>query len=150
MATTQLSDLASQLAAPAPALPSAATVVDKVTLSNGEREPDYTYASLLNNANARTQHTPMNETNSTASEPDVLDDDNSVDSDRLEKMLQQVLDRKVGLDRKKLEEIEEKIDALTAKEGELSEADQKQLELLQQQKDTLIKQAGEKLAAQQN
>ncbi len=67
------------------------------------------------------------------------------ETDRLTKMMQQVLDGKLGIDRKKLEEIEEKIDELVNKEGELTEAEKSQLEILQKQKEQLIKEGAKKL-----
>ncbi len=48
---------------------------------------------------------------------------------------------KSGIDRKKLEEIEEKIEALTNKKGELSDAEKAQLDMLQKQKEQLVKEA---------
>lgn len=118
----------------------------KVTLSNGVRDPDYSYQRLLNQANAAANQKQQAQ----AAEAEPQESQKAIDSDQLEKMLQQVLDNKTGLDRKKLEELQEKIDALMNKEGELSDAEQKQLELLQQQKEAIIKQAAEKLAAEQN
>ena len=64
--------------------------------------------------------------------------------------MQQVLDAKLGVDRKKLEEIEEKIEALANKKGELTDADKAQLEMLQKQKEQLIKEGAKKLKEEES
>lgn len=110
---------------------------DKVSLSGGEQEPDLTYQHLAKNANKA----PSAE----ASEQNEQKSEELKDSNRLAKMMQQVLDAKMGIDRKKLEEIEEKIEALTSKEGELTDAEKAQLEILQKQKEQLIKEGAKKL-----
>lgn len=126
--------------------PASDTDAVKVTLSSGVRDPDYTYQRLLNQANAAANRQYGVDSGNTATD----ETQGQIDSDRLEQMLQQVLDNKTGLDRKKLEELQQKIDALMAKEGELTDAEQQQLELLQQQKEAVIKEAAAKLAAEQN
>ncbi|WP_337843092.1 hypothetical protein [Rheinheimera sp.] len=126
--------------------PDSDTEAVKVTLSSGVRDPDYTYQRLLNQANAAANRQYEADAGNTATD----ETQGQIDSDRLEQMLQQVLDNKTGLDRKKLEELQQKIDALMAKEGELTDAEQQQLELLQQQKEAVIKEAAAKLAGEQN
>jgi hypothetical protein len=116
--------------------------LDKVSLSGGEQQQALTYQHLAKNNKAAAgsedngSHTKENE------EP-------AAETDRLAKMMQQVLDGKLGIDRKKLEEIEQKIEALTNKEGELTEADKAQLELLQKQKEQLMKEGTKKLTEEQ-
>lgn len=112
---------------------------DKVSLSSGQQEPALTYQHL-----AKTNHN----TPSGAAEPDKQNDDAKerlTQDDRLTKLMQQVLDAKLGIDRKKLEEIEDKIKALSAKEAELTDAEKSQLEMLQKQKEQLIKDGAKKL-----
>ena len=70
--------------------------------------------------------------------------------DRLATMMQQVLDAKLGIDRKKLEEIEEKIEALANKKGKLTDAEKSQLEMLQKQKEQLIKEGSKKLIEEES
>lgn len=111
--------------------------VDKVSLSGGGPEPDMTYQHLAKN-NSMSQSGDMGEQNKEK-------DQQLKDTDRLAKMMQQVLDGKMGVDRKKLEEIEDKIKALTGKEGELTDADKAQLEMLQKQKEQLIKEGAKKI-----
>lgn len=113
--------------------------VDKVSLSDGQPDPDMTYQHLAaNNTQNPSGSYDKSSQNTEAEEP-------LKDTNRLAKLLQQVLDSKMGVDRKKLEEIEEKIEALTNKEGELNEAEKAQLEMLQKQKEQLIKDGAKKL-----
>lgn len=117
---------------------------DKVSLSTGQQEPDMTYQHLANNNNNSTPKsedtgTQNNEQKARLKEPD-----------RLATMMQQVLDAKLGIDRKKLEEIEEKIQALANKEGELTDAEKSQLEMLQKQKEQLIKEGAKKLTEEES
>jgi hypothetical protein len=112
---------------------------DKVSLSSGQPEPEVTY-----------QHLAKNSSNSMSgsadsSKPTEEKNEESKEPDRLATLMQQVLDGKLGVDRKKLEEIEEKIDELVNKEGELTEAEKSQLEILQKQKEQLIKEGAKKL-----
>ncbi len=112
---------------------------DKVSLSSGQQEPALTYQHL-----AQTNHN----TPSGPAEPDKQNDDTKeqfTQEDRLTKLMQQALDAKLGIDRKKLEEIEDKIKALSAKEAELTDAEKSQLEILQKQKEQLIKEGAKKL-----
>lgn len=111
---------------------------DKVSLSDGQQEPELTYLHLAKNTNSSTSGSEDTSKQNEKSEP-------VVETDRLAKMMQQVLDSKLGIDRKKLEEIDEKIKALTEKEGELTDAEQSQLEMLQKQKEQLIKDGTKKL-----
>jgi hypothetical protein len=104
---------------------------DKVSLSSGLQEPALTYQHLAKHNRASTESGIQNEQ---LEQPD-----------RLTTLMQQVLDGKLGIDRKKLEEIEDKIEALTSKKGELSDAEKSQLEMLQKQKEQLIKEAAKKL-----
>lgn len=104
---------------------------DKVSLSSGLQEPALTYQHLAKHNRASTESGIQNEQ---LEQPD-----------RLATLMHQVLDGKLGIDRKKLEEIEEKIEALTNKKGELSDAEKSQLEMLQKQKEQLIKEAAKKL-----
>ncbi len=110
---------------------------DKVSLSGGQQEADLTYQHLAKNTN-KAQSAEASEQNQEKSEE-------LQDTNRLAKMMQQVLDAKMGVDRKKLEEIEEKIEALTNKEGKLTDAEKAQLEILQKQKEQLIKEGAKKL-----
>lgn len=110
---------------------------DKVSLSDGQPDPDLTYQYLAKSSKGSGAESPVNS--------ETTDKLNKDDPDRLSKMMQQVLDAKMGVDRKKLEEIEEKIEALANKEGELTEAEQAQLEILQKQKEQLIKDGAKKL-----
>jgi hypothetical protein len=112
---------------------------DKVSLSDGQPDPDLTYQHL-----AKSSRTAGSGSESPV-DSETTDKLNKDDPDRLSKMMQQVLDAKMGVDRKKLEEIEEKIEALANKEGELTEAEQAQLEILQKQKEQLIKDGAKKL-----
>ncbi|MBY0417245.1 MAG: hypothetical protein K2W88_04180 [Pararheinheimera sp.] len=112
---------------------------DKVSLSSGQQEPELTYEHLAKNTNN------VQATAEETSEKSKEKNDPLKEPDRLATMMQQVLDAKLGVDRKKLEEIEDKIKALTEKEGELNEADKAQLEMLQKQKEQLIKEGAKKL-----
>lgn len=115
--------------------------VDKVSLSNGQPDPDMTYQHLANSS--RSPVSPSEDIGQkNTGTTDKLDKEAP---DRLAKMMQQVLDSKLGVDRKKLGEIEEKIEALTSKEGELNDAEKAQLEMLQKQKEQLIKEGTKKL-----
>ncbi|MBY0416633.1 MAG: hypothetical protein K2W88_01040, partial [Pararheinheimera sp.] len=87
---------------------------DKVSLSSGQQEPDMTYQHVAKNNNSS-----MSESADMSSQSKEKNDQVK-ETDRLTKMMQQVLDGKLGIDRKKLEEIEEKIEALANKEGELT------------------------------
>lgn len=118
--------------------------LDKVSLSGGEQQQDMTYQHLAKNNRAASGSSEQ--TSSQTKEHE----EPAVETDRLAKMLQQVLDGKLGIDRKKLEEIEQKIEALTNKEGELTDADKAQLELLQKQKQQLIKEGAKKLTEEQS
>jgi hypothetical protein len=118
---------------------------DKVSLSDGQTTPELTYQHLAKSSITSGSGDKAN-TESSAKETKETKED----PDRLSKMMQQVLDAKTGIDRKKLEEIEEKIEALTSKEGELTKAEQVQLELLQKQKEQLLKEAAKKLTEQQS
>lgn len=117
---------------------------DKVSLSSGQQEPDLTYQHLAKNNNGS-----MSESTDTSSQSKEKSDQLK-ETDRLTKMMQQVLDGKLGIDRKKLEEIEDKIKALTEKEGELTDADKAQLEMLQKQKEQLIKEGAKKLTEEES
>ena len=113
--------------------------VDKVSLSAGQPDPDMTYQHLASHHKQKpSASSDTSQQNKDAAEP-------LKEPDRLAKMMQQVLDAKLGVDRKKLEEIEEKIEALTTKEGELSDAEKAQLDMLQKQKEQLIKDGSKKL-----
>ena len=117
---------------------------DKVSLSSGQQEQDMTYQHLAkNNNNTMSKSEDMCEQSSEKN--DQLKEPN-----RLATMMQQVLDGKLGIDRKKLEEIEDKIKALTEKEGELTDADKAQLEMLQKQKEQLIKEGSKKLIEEES
>lgn len=109
---------------------------DKVSLSDGQQEPALTYSHL-----AKSNNSSLSEEPSTQNE----EDDQLPDTSRLANMMQQVLDAKMGIDRKKLEEIEKKIEALLSKEGELTDAEKAQLDILQKQKEQLIKESAKKL-----
>lgn len=114
---------------------------DKVSLSDGRPEPDMTYQHL-----AKSSKTPTSISQETVqNNKETNDPQNKEDPDRLDKLMQQVLDAKVGIDRKKLEEIEKKIEALLNKEGELTDAEKSQLEILQKQREQLIKEGAKKL-----
>lgn len=121
---------------------------DKVSLSDGQTTPELTYQHLAKSSVTSGSGDKAN-TESSAKETKETKETKE-DPDRLSKMMQQVLDAKTGIDRKKLEEIEEKIEALTNKEGELTKAEQVQLELLQKQKEQLLKEAAKKLTEQQS
>lgn len=119
---------------------------DKVSLSGGQQEPDMTY-----------QHLAKSSINPVAGSEDTAQGNNETsdklvkeDPDRLKKMMQQVLDGKMGVDRKKLEDIDEKIEALANKEGELTDAEKAQLEILQKQKEQLIKEGAKKLTEEES
>lgn len=117
---------------------------DKVSLSSGQQEPNMTYQYLAKNNNSSMSKSEdrseqSKEKNAQLKEPD-----------RLATMMQQVLDAKLGVDRKKLEEIEEKIQALANKKGELTDADKAQLEMLQKQKEQLIKEGAKKLTEEES
>lgn len=117
---------------------------DKVSLSSGQQEPALTYQHL-----AKTNHNTL----SGAEDPSKQNKDAKeqlTQDDRLTKMMQQVLDAKLGIDRKKLEEIEDKIKALSSKETALTEAEKSQLDMLQKQKEQLIKEGAKKLTEEQN
>lgn len=115
---------------------------DKVSLSGGWQEADPTYQHL---AKTNTNSMPGDMSQQNTEKSDELKD-----TDRLAKLMQQVLDAKMGVDRKKLEEIEEKIEALANKEGELTDAEKAQLEMLQKQKEQLIKEGAKKLTEEQS
>ncbi|MBU0911421.1 MAG: hypothetical protein KKF22_02650 [Gammaproteobacteria bacterium] len=117
---------------------------DKVSLSGGQQEQDMTYQHLAKNNNSS-----MSES-ADMSRQSQEKTDQLKEPDRLATMMQQVLDAKLGIDRKKLEEIEEKIEALANKEGELTEAEQAQLEVLQKQKEQLIKEGAKKLTEEES
>jgi len=116
---------------------------DKVSLSSGQPEPTLTYQHL-----AKTNNNTMPAEESNKQTNDAMKQ--LTQGDRLSTMMQQVLDAKLGIDRKKLEELEEKIEALTNKEGELSDAEKSQLEMLQKQKEQLIKEGAKKLTEEQS
>ncbi|MDF3124773.1 hypothetical protein [Rheinheimera sp. 1928-s] len=109
---------------------------DKVSLSDGQQEPALTYI-----------HLAKSNSSSLSEEPSKQNEENEqlTDTSRLANMMQQVLDAKMGIDRKKLEEIEKKIEALLSKEGELTDAEKAQLDILQKQKEQLIKESAKKL-----
>lgn len=116
---------------------------DKVSLSaTTEPEPALTYQHL---AKSTLRAAPAD---TKATEQSKQEQSKVAEQDQLSRLLQQVLDGKLGLDRKKLDEIEEKIQALTNKEGQLTEAEQAQLEQLQKQKEEVITQAQKRLAAE--
>lgn len=117
---------------------------DKVSLSGGQQEPDLTYQHLAkNNSNSMSTSEGSGERNKETT-------DKLKEPDRLATLMQQVLDAKMGVDRKKLEEIEEKIEALANKEGELTDAEKAQLEMLQKQKEQLIKEGAKKLTEEES
>ena len=116
---------------------------DKVSLSSGQQEQDMTYQHLAKNNNTMSKSEDMGEQNKE-------NNDKLKEPDRLATMMQQVLDGKLGIDRKKLEEIEEKMEALANKEGELTDAEQSQLEMLQKQKEQLIKEGAKKLTEEES
>lgn len=117
---------------------------DKVSLSSGQQEQDMTYQHLAkNNNNTMSKSEDMGEQNKE-------NNDKLKEPDRLATMMQQVLDGKLGIDRKKLKEIEEKMEALANKEGELTDADKAQLEMLQKQKEQLIKEGSKKLTEEES
>lgn len=117
---------------------------DKVSLSSGQQEQDMTYQHLAkNNNNTMSKSEDMGGQNKE-------NNDKLKEPDRLATLMQQVLDGKLGIDRKKLEEIEEKIEALANKEGELTDAEQSQLEMLQKQKEQLIKEGAKKLTEEES
>lgn len=116
---------------------------DKVSLSGGQQESDMTYDFLAKNNNAVSKSADMGEQNKDNNDPLKA-------PDRLATLMQQVLDGKLGIDRKKLEEIEEKIEALANKKGELTDADKAQLEMLQKQKEQLIKEGSKKLIEEES
>ncbi|WP_233078799.1 hypothetical protein [Rheinheimera soli] len=109
---------------------------DKVSLSDGQQEPALTYSHLAKNNSSSLSEEPSKQNE---------EDDQLPDTSRLANMMQQVLDAKMGIDRKKLEEIEKKIEALLNKEGELTDAEKAQLDILQKQKEQLIKESAKKL-----
>jgi anti-sigma28 factor (negative regulator of flagellin synthesis) len=111
---------------------------DKVSLSGTEQNQPLTYQHLAK-ANQTAKADQDNSSQPTQQNSGIKD------SDPLAKMMQQILDAKLGMDRKKLEEIDQKIEALLSKEGELSSAEQSQLELLQKQKEQFIKDGAKKL-----
>lgn len=117
---------------------------DKVSLSSGQQEPDLTYQHLAKNNNSS-----MSKSEDRA-EQNKETTDQLKEPDRLATLMQQVLDAKLGVDRKKLEEIEEKIEALANKKGELTDADKAQLEMLQKQKEQLIKEGAKKLKEEES
>lgn len=112
---------------------------DKVSLSGGQPEPALTYQHLAKNTSGSAD----------SSSPKTKDADKLKEPDQLTKMMQQVLDAKIGVDRKKLEELDEKIALLSNKEGGLTDAEKTQLELLQKQKEQLIKEGAKKLMENQ-
>lgn len=116
--------------------------IDKVSLSAGKPDPDMTYQHL-----ATSNRTPAPEA-STQKNNETNDQLDKKEPDRLDTLMLQVLDAKMGIDRKKLEEIEKKIEALLNKEGELTEAEKTQLDILQKQKEQLIKESAKKLTEQ--
>lgn len=109
---------------------------DKVSLSDGQQEPALTYSHLAKNNSSSLPEEPSTQNK---------EDEQLPDASRLTNMMQQVLDAKMGIDRKKLEEIEKKIEALLSKEGELTDAEKAQLDILQKQKEQLIKESAKKL-----
>lgn len=117
---------------------------DKVSLSSGQPEPDMTYQHLAKNNNSS-----MSKSEDKA-EQNKEQTDPLKEPDRLATMMQQVLDAKLGIDRKKLEELDEKIEALANKEGELTDAEEAQLEMLQKQKEQLIKEGAKKLTEEES
>jgi hypothetical protein len=119
--------------------------VDKVYLSSGQPEQDFTYDHLLKRRPAVSSES--------GNEPEAQQKaelERPESSDRLAALMQQVLDAKMGVDRKKLEEIDEKIQALLNKEGPLTDAEKAQLEMLQKQKEQLIKEGAKKLTEEEN
>ncbi|MDR7120063.1 hypothetical protein [Rheinheimera soli] len=117
---------------------------EKVSLSDGKPDPDMTYQHLA--TSNRTQ--PPASEGTTQKNNEANDQLDKKDPDRLDTLMLQVLDAKMGIDRKKLEEIEKKIEALLNKEGELTEAEKTQLDILQKQKEQLIKESAKKLTEQ--
>lgn len=115
---------------------------DKVSLSDGKPDPDMTYQHLATSNRTPAPEGASKKNNESNDKPD------KAEPDRLDTLMLQVLDAKMGIDRKKLEEIEKKIEALLNKEGELTQAEKTQLELLQKQKEQLIKESAKKLTEQ--
>ncbi|EGM77430.1 hypothetical protein Rhein_2463 [Rheinheimera sp. A13L] len=115
---------------------------DKVSLSAGKPVPDMTYQHLATRNRTPASEGTTQKNNETNNKPD------KEEPDRLDTLMLQVLDAKMGIDRKKLEEIEKKIEALLSKEGELTQAEKTQLEILQKQKEQLIKESAKKLTEQ--
>lgn len=119
-----------------------APYADKVSLSGGRQEADPTYQQIAKiNTDSMSWET---------SQQNKEKNNELKDTDRLAKLMQQVLDAKMGVDRKKLEEIEEKIEALANKEGELTDAEKAQLDMLQKQKEQLVKEGAKKLTEDQS
>ena len=118
--------------------------LDKISLSGGEQQQEMTYQHLAKNNRAASADSEG------AARQTKANDEPIAATDRLAKMMQQVLDGQLGIDRKKLEEIEHEIETLTNKEGELTDADKTQLELLQKQKQQLIKEGAKKLTEEQS
>ena len=117
--------------------------LDKVSLSDGQPDPDMTYQHLAASQKPGPSDSYDKSSKNTETEEPLKD------TNRLAKLLQQVLDAKTGVDRKKLEEIEQKIEALTNKGAELSDAEKAQLEILQKQKEQLLKEGSKKLIEEQ-
>lgn len=117
---------------------------DKVSLSGGQQEPALTYTHMAKNNSGSL---PDTEHVSTQNEKE---NNQPGDTNRLGNIMLQVLDAKMGIDRKKLEEIEKKIEALLNKEGELTDAEKAQLDILQKQKEQLIKESAKKLTEEES
>lgn len=96
-----------------------------------ERQLEFVKSLVDKDAN----HTSNNDTSSGG----------SIDPQWLDKMLQKILDSRVGIDRDKLEEIEKKIKAIENDKSIDAETKAKLIEALEQQKEELIQKAAEEM-----
>lgn len=104
---------------------------DKVTL--GWQQPPATYQHIAPTQTAETTVTAPGE--------------QPVDSDYLQQLLQAMLDQRTGLDRKKWEELQEKIEALQSLD-ELTDSQKTQLEQLLKAQEALMKEAVDRMREQ--
>lgn len=101
---------------------------DKVTL--GWQQPTATYQHLAPDQAAETTATAPN--------------DQPVASGYLQQLMQAMLDQRTGLDRKKWEELQEKIDVLQSLD-ELTDSQQQELEQLLKAQQALMQEAAERM-----
>ncbi|MFV0597298.1 hypothetical protein [Shewanella sp.] len=111
---------------------------DTVTLSDG-------VAQSTKNRDTYSQLAPNAKQNYTTNVQNIAGTQESAKSaDRLEEAMQAILDKRTGVDREKLKQLDEEMAKIAANDNLSEEEKAKQIALLQTQKAELIKEATEK------